>query len=218
MKTTVILTTLAATIFCLSGCSKSDNVGIGDMSRYDGYLYDGRNEKQMLEIIPNKHFIIFKKADTRSVLQQLKDKGFTVVDSTYMVYTLDIYDLYVPEILQDCMCTDINGTGNLEEISDLVYNTHLYYTQDKELPKMQVGASNVFYVGVDSEEDLDLVEEYARKVNAYVIRESFGEIKRSVTVVCTNASAGTHVQLANWLHSTGKFAWVMPEMMDFIWT
>ena len=216
MKPTVILT-LAAALTCLCGCSKSDNVGIGDMNRYDGYFYDGHNEKQMLEIIPDKHFIIFKRADTQSVLQQLKDNGFTIVDSTYMEFTSHL-DEYLPESLRDCMCTDINGTGNLEGISNLVYNTHLYYTQDKEFLKMQVGASNVFYVGVDSEEDLDLVEEYARKVNAYVIRESFGEIKRSVTVVCTNVSAGTHVQLANWFHSTGKFAWVMPEMMDFIWT
>ena len=209
MKNSVILT-LAALLLC--SCSKDETV-IPNPSTYDGYMWVD-NEKFPLEILHDTHFIVFKRNDEQTVLQQLKEKGCAIVNSTYMMFTSHLYE-YHPESLKDCLCTNVKGVGNLREIPQLVYNTHLYRAPQTIHPYKERGASNGFYVGVNSEEDLDMVEEYARRVNAFVIRESYK--LRGVLVVCTNASAGTHVQLANWFYETGKFRYAEPEMQDINW-
>ena len=219
MKPTVILT-LAAALTCLCGCSKDDSSNrppkepyTEEIGPYDGYFWDADNIKVPLEVVFDKHFLIFKEADSQRILSELKEKGLTVVDTTYRRLTsATIYDYYPPE-LKDCVHVVVNGGADPSDIEGMVYSTHLYHLLD--YPNDDIGWSNYFYVGIESEADLDLAEEYAKKLGAYCIRES--HIGIGVSILCTNQSAGNHVELANMFRESGKFSWAEPELMAFTW-
>ncbi len=219
MKTTVILT-LAAALTCLCGCSKDDNSNrppkepyTEETGPYDGYFWDADNIKVPLEFVFDKHFLIFKEADSQRILSELKEKGLTVVDTTYrQLNSATLYPYYPPE-MKNCVHVVVNGEADPSDIEGMVYSTHLYHLLD--YPNMDIGWTNYLTVGIESEADLELVEEYAKKLGAYMIRESF--TYKWVTLLCTNKSSGNQVEVANMLHESGKFLYAEPALMTFIW-
>lgn len=215
MKKPIFLAFAVALFF---GCSK-DAEGCPEidyrepMGPYDGYFWNGSQGRYPLEVVFDKHFVIFKEADAERILRQMKEKCLFVEEGTYKRY-LSSDHIYFPDILKDCVRAIVTGGADPKEIEGMVYSTHLYRDPNGLRPDMLLCWSNYVYVGIESEDDLDAVEEYADKLGAYMIRESYSY--RGVSVLCTNESAGNHVEIANRFHESGKFRYGFPELMSII--
>ena len=178
---------------------------------YDGYFYEvGRRREG--EIIPDKFYIIFKEADLERMLRQLADNDFTICsDAIWRYDTKHWTHTGFPAELFDCACMEIEGSGDIKKLDGLVYYTHLYYDRHSAWPDMVIGSLNYVYIRIFKAEDIEIVDRYARDMHLYIINRNGGIKGLDMTLVCTTESAGTHVQVANYLHETGLFDSVQPD-------
>ena len=179
---------------------------------YDGYYYGSSGNAYELENISDKFFIILKEADLKRMLRQLADNDFTICSDAIWRYDTKYWThTGFPAELFDCVGMEIEGDGNIEQLKDLVYYSHLYYDRNSAWPDMVIGSSNYVYLRIFRAEDIEIVDRYARDMHLYIINRNGGIKGLDMTLVCTTESAGTHVQVANYLHETGLFDSVQPE-------
>ena len=184
---------------------------------YDGYFYEVGRRREV-EIIPDKFYIIFKEADLERMLRQLADNGFTICsDDIWRYYTKHWTHIGFPAELFDCACMEIEGSGDIKKLDGLVYYTHLYYDRHSPYPDMVIGGSNYVSLRIFRAEDIEIVDRYARDMHFYIVERTGGIKGLDVELVCTSESSGTHVQIANYLHETGLFDWVQPELNAFVY-
>ncbi len=200
MKNSVILT-LAALLLC--GCSKDDETTF--VFHNDYFWLNGT--KAPCQPIPDRWFVIYKAADSARILSEFERLGFTY--ENHRVYVEDKWIDGYPEELHDCNQMTVTARYDpADAVEGIVSSGNLYL-----LPpyKNEWGKSNTISASVENESQVELMKEYAKSLNVYVVDiEDFGSIGIAVYLVCTNRSAGDYVQVANWLHETGDFIAAQP--------
>ena len=194
MKNSVILT-LAALLLC--GCAKDDETTF--VFHNDYFWFNGT--KAPCQPIPDRWFVIYKAADSARILSEFERLGFTY--ENHRVYVEDKWIDEYPEELHDCnQMTVTAGYDPADAVEGIVSSGNLYLLPPD---KKEWGKSNNITAVVDNEAQLELLKEYSKSLRVFITDTIRFDSFIGVFLVCTNRSAGDYVQVANWLHETGKF-------------
>lgn len=177
----------------------------------DGYyLYNG--QKIYLTPVEDEYTIVFKSEDKNEVLDYLERNGWVILfNGPYENTGQNWDDFEVPDYLKCSFTAQIKGKGNIGQIP------HVYFSHNAYM--LETGAhvfqSNKIYVKYYDEgvygDRLTEAWEYAQQLNIVPVSVSDLGSSKYVTFVCTNDSAGTPVELANWFCEEKGFTTAEPE-------
>ena len=158
-------------------------------------------------------FVIIKKDCLDAAKKYLDDNGFTVVMELPRYYDDPL------EGASDYMALTVNGKNDVLSIPGAVYCNNLYLMPESDKTNKLYGKSNSLIVKLSQypkEEQLDVLNEYARQHNLYIIEELNRDWYR---LACTDKSSGNIVEMVNWFHEVAGFQFaepLFPEAITFV--
>ena len=221
MKNSVILA-LAALLLC--GCTKDDDgcnendynypprdySHLGDMSRYEGYYWFEGTKKTVIPI-PNRYVILFKSKCSQRIMTEFEKNGIVIDDGSCGDYNLPVFPgNEIPDELKDCKFALVTADKDpASVVKGIIHSEHLYLIPPS---LMELGQTNIVYVGLAPGADKKPLEKYAEELGIHLLGyDDFGDFILA-SLARTNRAAGSHVQVANWLYETGEFMLAYPEM------
>ena len=203
-KTIVLLVCILATTGCLNkivdesvlisdSTDLTTEVAITKSDNNSVCYYWYRNEKIYLPISEDNYFAIFKASvmDEINTISLLNTIEFE--DCQYQTYTSDYND-----IEEEYLWAKINF-----EIANAYSDEIVYIAPYLIGASAELGVTNRFYIKLKSENDYNLLEDFASDNGAAIVNENF--LPLWYALVCTNQSTGNALTLSNKAYESGLF-------------
>lgn len=160
------------------------------------YYYYYKGEKQYLKLDDKKKFIVV------DVVPQDKDFKRAEVIAGLKVHSRNLgeKDFYWKIIDNDSVVVN--------KLSNVVYQVPLFRTSNNT----EVGVSNLFFVKLDKESDLQLLESLAKETGTTIIGNN-QFMPLWYTLSCNNHSRGNALEMANLFYESGHFSSAQPDLM-----
>ena len=145
-----------------------------------------------LEKCPEDFYVIIRKDSLDAAKIYLSENGFTVIKEL-----AERYDSQV-EGPSDYMALTVNGKNEVSSIPGSVYFSNLYLMPECVPSDELRGMSNILFVYLSEcpkEERLDVLNEYVRQHNLYIVNERSDGVYK---LACSKKSSGNMVEMANW--------------------
>ena len=158
---------------------------------HDDFCYMAQ-QKLKLEKCPEDFYVIIRKDSLDAAKIYLSENGFTVIKEL-----AERYDSQV-EGPSDYMALTVNGKNEVSSIPGSVYFSNLYLMPECVPSDELRGMSNILFVYLSEcpkEERLDVLNEYVRQHNLYIVNERSDGVYK---LACSKKSSGNMVEMANW--------------------
>jgi hypothetical protein len=171
----------------------------------DYYWYEG--EKLFLNRLDDKHFILFKSEDAASIAALLSLDEQDIND-----YNSNKADWSGPgaKKLEGCKWATVTGFSeeSLKNVPGIIYSAPYLTTEKGD----EVGLSNLFYVKLKEEGDLNKLEALAEENKVDIIGRN-RYMPLWYTLSSTNLSKGNALEMTNEFFETGLFEAAQPDLM-----
>jgi len=177
-----------------------------NFAQEDKYYYWYKGEKQPLLLNNNRWFLVFDEKPDKVTLSNELQIEIDRIDEIKKVHNRDMHnprinDQYWTVVRSDGI--EINLTTYL-----VSYYAPFFYLKSGE----EVGLSHLFYVKLRKAEDLELLEKFADKNGASIIRRN-KFMPLWYTLSCSRNSKGNAMELANLFFESGLFSASQPDIM-----
>lgn len=187
---------------------KGDKTETRSLSSNIFYWHNG--ERILLFPDNEKEYILYRASDENSLLQSVSKGVSNEKRGELPSYTTS---LYVPSKQRP----DIKGeklkwaiipkTASLSGRSEILYRGDFYTNENGH----SVGLSHLFYVKLKSEKDFEILKEYAKKYNLWIVSQNkYMPQWYTLAAIQTNSST---LDLANIFHETGLFDVAQPDII-----